>query len=134
MVGYEDMLDEAYKNVEVTEEVSRFEIPKVQGLHSGTKTILSNFGQIVSHIRREPSHLSKALSKDLASQGEIQGDRLILSRKLSSKDVNEKIGKYVNEFVICPKCKKPDTELKEDGNKVFLHCLACGEKREVHKI
>ena len=72
--------------------------------------------------------------KELASQGEIKGDRLILSRKLASKDINAKIEKYVNRFVLCPKCEKPDTELSEEGGKTFLRCLACGEKQEVHKI
>jgi len=74
------------------------------------------------------------LAKSLASSSEISGDRLTLSRKLSSKDVNAKIEDYVKEFVLCSKCKKPDTELLEEGGKSFIHCLACGNKREVHKI
>jgi len=76
----------------------------------------------------------KFLTKELASSGELKGDRLILSRKLPSKEVNEKIERYVNRFVLCPKCKKPDTELEEDKGKAFLRCLACGEKYEVYRI
>ena len=134
-MNYEELLNEAYETVEVNEEkTERFEVVKVKGHHEGTKTIISNFGQIASHIRRTPAHLLKFLGKELASQGEISGDRLILSRKLPSKDINEKIEKYVREYVVCPKCKKPDSELKEDGGKTFMHCLACGEKREVHRI
>ena len=131
---YEALLDEAYKKVEVTEESGRFEVMKVSGHHEGTRTMISNFGQIVSHIRRAPEHVLKFLTKELASQAEMKGDRLILSRKLSSKDINDKIEKYVNAFVLCNKCAKPDTELSEEGGKTFLRCLACGEKKEVHKI
>ncbi len=133
-MNYEALLDEAYKNVKATDECGRFEILKVKGHHEGTRTVISNFGQVVACIRRTPEHLLKFLSKELASSGEIKGDRLILSRRLSSKDINKKIEKYVNRFVLCSKCKKPDTELNEEGGKMFLRCLACGERCEVHKI
>ncbi|MFH1521572.1 MAG: translation initiation factor IF-2 subunit beta [archaeon] len=133
-MNYEALLDEAYKNVKATIECGRFEILKVKGHHEGTRTIISNFMQVAMCVRRTPEHLLKFLTKELASSGEIKGDRLILSRKLSSKDINEKIERYVNRFVLCPKCKKPDSELNEEGGKVFLRCLACGEKREVQKI
>ena len=134
MDEYEALLNEAYENVEATDECERFEVLKVKGHHEGVRTVISNFGQIIACIRRKPEHFLKFLTKELASSGEIKGDRLILSRKLASKDVNDKIEKYVNKFVLCPKCKKPDTELENDGAKAFLRCLACGEKYEVHKI
>ena len=134
MNSYKEMLDEAYKTVVRTEVAERFEIPKVKGHHAGVRTVINNFGQIANHLGREGGHFSKALARSLASSSEIQGDRLTLSRKLTSKDVNSKIKDYVKEFVLCSKCKKPDTELIEEKGKSFIHCLACGNKREVHKI
>lgn len=134
MSEYEEMLNEAYENVKEVECGDRFEIPKVIGHHEGTKTVITNFFKITTCIRRSPEHIIKFLGKELATGEEISGERLILSRKLSSKEINEKIEKYVNIFVVCQKCKKPDTELVTEGNKVFLKCLACGEKHEVHKL
>lgn len=133
-MDYEALLDEAYDKVEVSEECGRFELLKVSGHHEGTKTIISNFGQIAQCVRRAPEHILKFLSKELASHGEIKGDRLILSRKLPSAEINKKIQKYVDRFVLCPKCNKPDTELIEEGPRLFLKCLACGNKREIHRI
>ena len=130
-MGYEQMLDEAYENVERTETSERFEIPKVKGHHEGTRTILTNFLQLTAILRREPEQLMKFLNKELASSSEISGERLIMSRKLSSKEINERVEKYVKRFVLCPKCKKPDTELINEKGKVMLRCLACGERREV---
>jgi translation initiation factor 2 subunit 2 len=133
-MSYEQMLEGAYKKVKRTESNERFEIPKVKGHHEGTKTILTNFLPIVLALRREPEHLAKFLNKELASSSEISGERLILSRKLSSKEINEKVERYANSFVLCPKCKKPDTELTEGKDDVTVRCLACGERRQVHKI
>ena len=133
-MDYEGLLTEAYENVTPVEECDRFEILKVKGHHENTRTIVSNFLQVASCIRRPANSLMKFLSKELASSAEIKGDRLILSRKLSSKNINEKIEKYVRNYVLCGKCKKPDTELDAIGAKTFLRCLACGNKQEVHKI
>lgn len=134
-MNYEELLEQAYENVEKTTECcDRFEVIPVRGHHEGIRTIITNFIQICTCIRRSPEHLIKYLSKELASQVELSGDRLILSRKLSSKNINDKIEKYTNIFVICPNCKKPDTELDEEGTRLFVRCLACGDKNEVHKI
>ena len=131
---YEELLNTAYEKVTPIESCERFEITKVEGHHQGSKTVITNFSRVCTCIRRNPAHLIKFLTKELASSAELSGDRLILSRKLSSKDINEKVAKYVNRFVLCPVCKKPDTELEEVGNRLYIRCLACGEKYEVHRI
>jgi translation initiation factor 2 subunit 2 len=133
-MGYEELLDLAYENVEVSEECNRFEVMKVKGHHEGVRTVISNFGKVATCLRRKPEHLLKFLGKELGIQGEIKGERLILSRKLSSKDVNAKVEKYARRYVICEKCGKPDTEFDGDNGKLFVRCLACGNKNEVHKI
>ena len=129
---YEKLLDKLYKQVKVTEtSTERFEMPKVTGHLEGTKTIINNFAQVISIIRRPQEHFLKFMLKELATPGKVDGDRLILQRKLSSKFINEKVEKYVNEFVICPDCKKPDTTLIHENRITLIHCLACGAKNSV---
>jgi translation initiation factor 2 subunit 2 len=133
-MNYEKLLDEAYSNIKKSDSSGeRFEIPKVEGHFEGKKTILTNFGQIASHLRRKPEHFLKFLLKELAASGQAEGDRLVLNIKVPSTKINQKIEEYVNEFVLCKECKKPDTELvREPSNRVtFLHCLACGAKHSV---
>lgn len=133
--SYETLLEQAYKNIKPIEsKIERFEIPKAEGHIEGTKTIITNYKQICSYIRRDCNHLLKFLLKELASHGTIKGDRLVLTRKISSSMVNEKIALYVQQYVICKECKKPDTELMKEGEFTFLHCLACGAKKPVSKI
>ena len=131
MEAYEKLLDSAYKEVKPVECCGRFEVLKAEGHIEGSKTILSNFGQIVGCLRRKPEHFAKFLFKELATSGTITGDRMILTSKVSSQAINEKIEKYANSFVLCQNCKKPDTELIEDGGKNFIKCLACGHKKQI---
>lgn len=132
---YLDILDEAYKVIKPVEsKIDRFEVPKVEGHLEGMKTIITNFKQICSYLRRDPEHLLKYLLRELASPGVIRGDRLILTRKISSKLINDKLSQYVEDYVICKECKKPDTELTREDRMNFIHCLACGAKRSISRI
>ncbi len=131
---YDSLLNEAYTQVKPCEFCDRFEIKKVEGHHEGNKTIITNFGQIISCLRRDKEHLARFLLKELASPGEVEGDRLILTRKISSQLVNEKVEKYVDKFVKCSKCGKPDTEITRENNKTYMRCMACGLKKEIHDI
>ncbi len=132
MESYEELLKKAYQKVKVVSKNSeRFEIPKVQGQVAGKNTIITNISQISSYIRRPLDQLAKFLQKELAAAGKIENDRLILNTKLNSQKVNEKIELYTKEFVICPVCTKPDTEIISEKGIKFKHCLACGAKSPV---
>ena len=129
---YEKLLEKAYKEVKVVgKSGERFEIPKVQGEVSGSTTIITNFSEIGNYFRRDLAHLAKFLQKELAVFCRIDNGRLILKTKLNSVRVNEKIERYAKEFVICPVCSKPDTELVSEKGVKFKHCLACGAKSPV---
>ena len=132
MTNYEDMLNKAYEKVkQINVSSQRFEIPKVEGHFEGRKTILTNFFQIASHIRRNPEHFQKFMLKELAASGQKEGDRLVLNIKVPSTKINQKIEQYVKEFVLCKECQKPDTELIKEDRLSFIHCLACGAKHSV---
>jgi len=132
MENYEKLLDEAYKKTkQIDVSGERFEIPKIEGHFQGKKTVLSNFFQIASHLRRKPEHFQKFILKELAAYGQKEGDRLILNIKVPSAKINSKIEQYVNEFVLCKECKKPDTQIMKEGRLTFLHCLACGAKHPI---
>jgi len=132
---YEKLLSEAYEKIKPVEsKIDRFEIPKVEGHVEGNKTIITNFKQICSYLRRDCDHVLKFLLKELAAPGSMRGDRLILTRKISSGLINEKIALYAQTYVICRECKKPDTEILREDRLMFLHCLACGAKKSIVKI
>jgi len=132
METYEKLLEEAYKKVKVVKtEGERFEIPKAEGQISGKNTIITNIAQIAAYLRRPLEHLARYLQKELAVPGKIDGDRLILITKLNSQKVNDKIQQYAKDFVICPECQKPDTEIVAEKGIKFKHCLACGAKSPI---
>jgi len=129
---YEQLLKRGMKQLpEVVAEISRFEVPKVKGHLQGNKTIITNINQIIEKIRRPIAHVVKFLLKELAAPGEIRGNFFVIGTKVSASRVNEKLQAYVNKFVICPECKKPDTKLKKESGFMFISCQACGAKKTI---
>ena len=132
MEDYETLLKKAYGKLKIVSRSSeRFEIPKVQGEVAGKNTIIMNINAIASYLRRPVEQIAKFLQKELAAAGKIDNERLILNTRLNSAKVNEKIEFYAKEFVICPVCIKPDTEIISEKGIKFKHCLACGAKSPI---
>ena len=129
---YEDLLKKAKAHLpEVKTSTERFEIPKVTGHIQGVKTVITNFSQICSVVRRDPSELLKYLQRELATPASLDGPRLVLGRKLPSQLINEKIVQFCKNFVLCRECGKPDTQLIKEDRITFMKCTACGAKQPV---
>src|SRR3989338_6775954 len=133
-MDYEKLLDKAYENLpDIKESTDRFKLPKVTGHVQGNKTIISNLHQIAQSINRPIAHLFKYLLKELAAPGELKSNGVILGSKISASRINEKIEKYVYNYVICKQCNKPDTKLKKEGTFIFMKCMACGAKTTIKR-
>ena len=133
VMEYEKLLKRAREKLpESVFEKERFEIPKVRGHLEGNKTLVTNFLQIARTLRRPPEHLLKFVLKELATPGDIyRSGSLVLGSKIAASRINEKIKQYAHEFVFCPDCGKPDTEISKEGDFSFLKCSACGSKHPV---
>ncbi|MEM2974159.1 MAG: translation initiation factor IF-2 subunit beta, partial [Candidatus Micrarchaeia archaeon] len=93
-----------------------------------------NFDAITSKLRRNPRHIAKYLSKELAAPGVVEGSRLILNAKLNERIINDKLKEYIVSFVICKQCKRPDTKIVEEDRLPVMICEACGARSAVGKI
>jgi len=113
------------ENIRHTE---RFEIIKVKGLVQGNRTILSNLPQIADQLQRPIEHLLKYLNKELAAKGEMKESYTVFNTKLPATRINEKIAAYVEQYVMCKECGRPDTRMTKQGPAWMVLCQACGAK------
>ena len=106
----------------------RFEVLKVKGLLQGNKTVLSNMMQIAEQLQRPIEHLAKYLSKELAAKADLKQGYIIFNAKVPSAKINEKILSYVEIYVMCKQCARPDTSMTKNGSAWVIACQACGAK------
>jgi len=132
---YNQLLKKAYSSIPKTsKETSRFEVPTIAGGFEGNRTLVSNLKQIASKLGRDTTHLLKFLLKSLATTGEWKGNNFYFVGKFKSRLLNEKIEKYVKEFITCNQCGKPDTELQKDKTITFKQCQACGARSSTRAL
>ncbi|MDD5112221.1 MAG: translation initiation factor IF-2 subunit beta [Candidatus Altiarchaeota archaeon] len=125
--GYERLLDRAWENLPSHLKTPiRFEMPQADTLIEGNTTIIRNFGDVASRLRREPDHIMKFLFKELAAPGVRDGNRVIMQRVLKQSVINKKFEDYAKEFVLCHECGKPDTGISELEGVRIIKCEACG--------
>jgi translation initiation factor 2 subunit 2 len=128
---YKELLKEVLAKVPRTEISSRFVVPKAIIELAGQKTIITNFSEIASVLRRPQEHVIKFLLKELATKGQLSGNRLIVLGNFTSQTIDKKIELYVKVYVNCPECGKPDTRLVKEKRYTFLICEACGARHSV---
>ena len=134
-MDYETLLNKAYEKLpKIENHVDRFKIPLAETMIQGNQTIIKNFSQIAETLRRDPSHILKFLTKELATPAGLDGSRAILQAKISQKMIQQKIDVYVADYVLCKECKRPDTKLIKEDRITFLKCEACGAKSSVKAI
>jgi translation initiation factor 2 subunit 2 len=131
---YEVLLEKAYAGVTVqSESTERFTVPEAKSYIEGKTTVLENFAEIADIVRRDQDHLMKYLLGELGTAGKIDGTRAIFNGKFEPALINGLIKSYVDDYVICSECGKPDTRLVKDDRVLLLRCDACGGHRPVRK-
>jgi translation initiation factor 2 subunit 2 len=109
----------------------RFQVPEPDVMTDGKNTVIRNFQEITSVLRREPDHLIQYLAKELGCPGVLDLPRGVLKSRLTKDQIAQRIREYTAKYVICSECKRPDTHLKKEGRLTLLICEACGAQRPV---
>ena len=133
--SYETMLDRLYSKIPQKQESQAvFEMPKVQSIIQGSRTIVQNFSEISDALARDPEHVLKYLNKELATVGNFDKHRVIFQGKFLANHLNNKLALYAKEFVFCPECGRHDTKLTKEERVPMISCMACGARKPVRVL
>jgi len=132
-LDYDKLLERAREGLEdVMQNAERFSPPVPEIMHEGSKkTIIRNFSEIVDSLRRDETHLYKFLLQELGTAGSVNNRRLVLQGRVPEKKIKDRIKSYIETFVVCQECNRPDTSFLRTGRTLNLHCEACGAKRPI---
>ena len=112
-------------------EEQRFKIPRVDVFYEGNTTVIKNFDKISDAVNRDPDLILKFLLGGLGTAGELSGTRVVFQGKIPARSISDKIKEYIDTFVMCSECNRPDTHLVKQGRTTLIRCDACGAFRSV---
>ncbi len=129
---YDSLLKEARENL--PEDIShhdRFQVPDIDILQEGNTTIFKNFTDVADMINRSPEKILKFLLGELGTAGEKENGRVVFKGKISPSKIEEKMEDYIEKFVLCSECGRPDTRLVKENRIDIIKCDACGAHRPI---
>lgn len=112
----------------------RFQVPEADVLQEGNSTVLRNFADICDAINRDPQQVFAYLLRELGTAGTLEDRRAIFKGRISADQVNDRIRSYVEEYVLCTECGRPDTRIIKEDRIAILECDACGARRPLRVI
>ena len=123
------MVDRALSKLPaLSAEKSDFNIPIADVMNEGAKTIIRNGAQISDAGRRPVGDIAKYISKELSVPVSVDEQRMTISGKFQPSEINKKVHRYFELYVICKECHKPDTHLEDAEKGMYLVCEACGAR------
>ena len=132
---YDELLKRARAQIpEVTAKHERLELPRLYVSMAGMRTTISNFKEVADVLDRDPQHISKFLTREMATAATYRDGRAIFQGKFPRDTFERLLQRYNEAFVICPVCKRPDTNIVKEKRLSFLVCNACGAKSSVKQL
>ena len=85
-------------------------------------------------MSRDPVHILKFLSKEMATAGTTDGIRAIFQGRFDNQTFRRLVDRYARELVTCPVCRRPDTKIVKEKRLYFLDCEACGARSSIRPV
>ena len=132
---YDSLLKSAMEKVPKKEDTGkRFKVPQVLVEAQGPKTVIKNFSEMASALRREPAHIARFIAKEMAAPGSVQSGSFVVQAKATREVLQKKLEDYIKNFVYCRVCGEPDTKIEKEDRITFIRCEACGARSAAKPI
>ncbi|KAM0349328.1 hypothetical protein ACHAPU_003737 [Fusarium lateritium] len=106
---------------------------KIEGKGNGIKTVVVNLSSVANSLARPGAYVIKYFGFELGAQTNIdpKDDRWIINGAHDAPKLQDHLDGFINKFVLCKKCKNPETDVVIKDDHILLDCKACGQRTDV---
>ncbi len=106
---------------------------KIEGKGNGIKTVIVNLSSIANSLARPGAYVIKYFGFELGAQTNSNpaDDRWIINGAHEASKLQDYLDGFITKFVLCKKCKNPETETIIKDGFINLECKACGQTSSV---
>ncbi|CZS93371.1 related to translation initiation factor eIF5 [Rhynchosporium agropyri] len=106
---------------------------KIEGKGNGIKTVIVNLSSVAASLARPGAYVIKYFGFELGAQTNSNpaDDRWIINGAHEASKLQDYLDGFINKFVLCKKCKNPETDVVIKDGHIVLDCKACGQRSDV---
>jgi translation initiation factor 5 len=106
---------------------------KIEGKGNGIKTVIVNLTSVAQSLARPGAFVIKYFGFELGAQTNSNpaDDRWIINGAHEASKLQDYLDGFISKFVLCKKCKNPETDVVIKDGHILLDCKACGQRSEV---
>jgi len=106
---------------------------KIEGKGNGIKTVIVNLSSVAQSLSRPPAYVIKYFGFELGAQTNTNpsDDRWIINGAHEASKLQDYLDGFIAKFVLCKKCKNPETDVVIKDGHIVLDCKACGQRSDV---
>lgn len=127
----------------VTDIYYRYKMPviqtKIEGKGNGIRTIITNMEKIMKSLDRSLDYGTKFIGFELGTKtkADLANHNCVIAGKHDEKQLSLCLDKFIDMYVLCTKCRNPETVFTIKKNLIMSNCKACGASfkiNESHKL
>jgi translation initiation factor 5 len=120
--GLQDIIDITY----------RYKMEEVIIVNQGAKIAFTNIDNICKSLARDVSELIKFLRRYYGSSFDYKNNiATTYKNDLTKISLQTAIYKFIEDNILCKKCKNPETILVQNKKKIQMICKACSYSTEM---
>lgn len=114
------------------DEFYRYKMPdiqvKIEGRGNGIKTVIPNMADIGTALKCDPGYPTKFFATELGALSKWDEERNvgIVNGEHNKSTLSRLLALFIEKYVLCPKCKLPETHMKIKKGMIYYKCMACG--------
>lgn len=95
------------------------------------KIAFENINQIAKDLCRDPIDILKFIKTHYGSAFEYKNGVALTTKTITRDEMQNAIYIFIEKYVLCKKCKNPETIIENNKKKYFTKCLACSFYQEI---
>jgi len=115
----------------------RYKMPILSVKHKKNHTIITNSIDISRALKTQHCYMSKYFAIELGTQSMSSDTGISLRGVHSANMLTTVLNKFIEQFILCSSCHKPEIDYYKGRKKVIVCCRACGHKSTLnmsHKL
>ena len=109
----------------------RYKMPSMEIEIHDSKTVIYNMDEVMQALDRPLEYIVKFLVKLGIEITVSLGDVCTMNGEYSREILESLLYKFIEEYVLCPKCKCPSTNFIIKRKVLHLYCALCNEKSPI---